>query len=280
MATELTPTELKALQFRLTAVERRVDVITGTIGPASTVGTLDFLSQTRGSPGFVVDPGVARETPCLCYEIDNPNHSELCFSKGIVGALDKEQIGPYCPTKEVKPLTPRQKARLEDFQAAADACKVEIQDIPKGEEMDPWMACMHRELKARGRDMNGARVYEQPPIPITSPAAQDFKPAELAQITANESNDPPVGGQTYVDGVPMTYINEVRRKAGEIMLENPGTTYQDAREEALDIGGAQLLGDPSMTYDDLEPAVLKADQEQNYFPPEVARTYRLEHEEE
>ncbi len=278
MATELTPSEMRALQFRLTAVERKVDVITGTIGPAGTVGTLDFLSQTRGSPGFVVDPGVARETPCLCYEIDNPNHSELCFSKGIVGALDKDQIGSYCPTKDVKPLTPRQKARLEDFQSSADACKLEIQDIPKGEEMDPWMACMHRELKARGRDLSGSQVYEQPPVAITNPAAKDFKPAEFAQITANESNDPPPSTPDEYEGVPAAYVNEVRRQAGRLMMENPSMTYPEARADALDNAAAQLIGEPSLSNEDLEAAVISADDQQHYFPPEVARTYRLEHE--
>lgn len=280
MAETLTPEEQKLLVFRIAALERKMEVVTGVVGPASQVGTLDFLSQTRGSPGFVVDPGIARETPCICHEIDNPEHSELCFSKGIVGALDKEQITLYCPTKEVRPLTPAQKARLEDFQASADVCKGEIQDVPKGEEMEPWLSCMSRELRARGREMNGEAAAVAPTTTVASPAAQDFHPAEFAQIVANESNDPPPAEPTSYEGVPADYVNVVRQQAGRLMMEDPHLTYPEAREEALDNAGAQLIGEPSLSYEDLEAAVISADRAQNYFPPEVARTYRLEHEED
>lgn len=150
---------------------------TGAGGP----GVADFLSQTRGSPGIVVDPAVAREpTPCLCYEIESRSgHSQLCFHHGVVGALDKDQDDLYCQNKQVRPPTPDQKARLEDFQSAADTCKASIQDVPKGQELEPWLACMSAELRSRGRALSGVPTVEavsasadQIPVSPTSMPAQ------------------------------------------------------------------------------------------------------------
>jgi hypothetical protein len=149
---------------------------TGAGGP----GVADFLSQTRGSPGLVVAPDVAREpTPCLCYEIESRSgHSNLCFHHGIVGALDKEQVDLYCQTKEERPPTPEQKARLEDFQGSADTCKTSISDVPKGQELEPWMSCMSAELRSRGRTLSGVptvdSVAAQPDqIPVSSTPMPD-----------------------------------------------------------------------------------------------------------
>ncbi|HUY55350.1 MAG TPA: hypothetical protein VMV23_09360 [Candidatus Nanopelagicaceae bacterium] len=143
---------------RFEAQESDAPPWTGAGGP----GVADFLSQTRGSPGIVVDPAVAREpTPCLCYEIESRSgHSNLCFHHGVVGALDKGQVDLYCQTKVEKPPTAEQKARLEDFQASADTCKTSIEDVPKGQELEPWLSCMSAELRSRGRALSGVPTVD------------------------------------------------------------------------------------------------------------------------
>lgn len=166
---------------------------TGPGGP----GVADFLSQTRGSPGLVVDPAVAREpTPCLCYEIESRSgHSQLCFHHGVVGALDKDQDALYCQNKEIRPPTPEQKARLEAFQESADVCKASIQNVPKGEELEPWLACMSAELRARGRALSGVPTVDaasaepdQIPVATTSMPAQGSGLEERAEAVPSMEN--------------------------------------------------------------------------------------------
>jgi len=97
------------------------------------------------SPGIVVDEAVAKATPCICYDVDG---KLMCFSKGIIGTLDQGQIEAYCPEKKiVKEGIAR---RVAKFREAAEVCKLEIKDIPKGERLEPWLKCMGRELRARG----------------------------------------------------------------------------------------------------------------------------------
>jgi len=52
--------------------------------------------------GIVTDSKVAAETPCTCYKFDVVG--ELCYSKGIMGALDKEQIRKYCTHRVYKDI--------------------------------------------------------------------------------------------------------------------------------------------------------------------------------
>lgn len=107
---------------------------------------LHSIPAAHGSPGIVVDADVAARTPCTVYSIDG---SEIVFSKGIIGALDKAQKEAYCPTKEYK-KSPGIEKRLRNWQEAVNICKTEIADIPKGERLEPWLSCMGRELPKKG----------------------------------------------------------------------------------------------------------------------------------
>lgn len=145
----LTEEEMHKLELRVKDLERRLDVVEaqeaaepwhGDNGP----GIADFLSKRTGSPGILVDEGVARATPCICFEIDKADKTkaELCFSKGIVGALDEGQKTLFCPDKIIKQPTEKQKRRIQGFQEAASVCK--------GQEVEPWLQCMSQALKSKG----------------------------------------------------------------------------------------------------------------------------------
>ena len=143
---------LQRIDSRLDDVDRRLGVLEAQEaqepwhhpdGPCQT----DFLSQMGGSPGIVLDPGMARATPCVRYTI---GEKPLVYSKGILGALDPEQEQVYCPSWIDKEPTPAQRERIEAFQQSADACKTEIADVPKGEKLHPWLGCMTRELRTKG----------------------------------------------------------------------------------------------------------------------------------
>jgi hypothetical protein len=102
--------------------------------------------ETASSPGIVVNEALAKSSPCRCATLDG---SELCFSRGIVGALDKGEKKLYCPTKtyfESAGLT----ERLKKFKEAVAAAQEKVKHIPKGERLEPWLAAMSEELEKRG----------------------------------------------------------------------------------------------------------------------------------
>lgn len=103
---------------------------------------LHSIPYSAGSPGIMVDPDVAARTPCKCY-------NNICFSRGIIGALSEPQREAYCPTTE-HVTSPGMTQRLENWQEAVDVCKGEIAKYEKGERLEPWLGCMGRELEKRG----------------------------------------------------------------------------------------------------------------------------------
>ena len=108
---------------------------------------LHSVPYIHGSPGIVVDEARAKASSCRCVEY-KPG-KKLCFSKGIVGALSDEQEKLYCSTIE-EMESPGLEKRLKSWQGAVTICKAEIEPIPKGERLEPWLLCMSRELSARG----------------------------------------------------------------------------------------------------------------------------------
>ena len=103
-----------------------------------------------GSPGFVMDPGRARSTPCIRLELGE-GHAPLVYSKGVVGVLDDEQQALYCQEGYVdRPITEAQRARLEAFAMAAHECSTEAKAAAPEELLPAYFSCLGRELKAKG----------------------------------------------------------------------------------------------------------------------------------
>lgn len=71
--------------------------------------------------GIVVNEELAKKSPCTCYEVELPDGRKLllCWAKGIIGMLSKEQIEKYCPKKIIKPAPERLKRRYIKFIEAA-----------------------------------------------------------------------------------------------------------------------------------------------------------------
>lgn len=109
---------------------------------STTILLLHSIPYAHGSPGIVVDSDIAARTPCKCYD-------NICFSRGIIGSMSEAQREAYCPTVE-HVTSPGMTRRLKNWQEAVNVCKVEIESIPKGERLEPWLSCMGRELPARG----------------------------------------------------------------------------------------------------------------------------------
>lgn len=111
-----------------------------------------LLFEMNHEPGtmgaHILDEAVARSTPCHKFTLPSGKH--LVFSKGAIGPLDEGQQALYCPETVDVPLTEGQKKRFDAFTQAVETCQVEIQPIPKGERLGPWLKCMSREAKAKG----------------------------------------------------------------------------------------------------------------------------------
>lgn len=103
---------------------------------------LHSIPHSHGSPGIMVDKDIAARTSCKCYD-------NVCFSRGIIGALSPAQREAYCPTTE-HVTSPGMTKRLRDWNEAVGVCKVEIKEYEKGERLEPWLECMGRELPKRG----------------------------------------------------------------------------------------------------------------------------------
>jgi hypothetical protein len=101
--------------------------------------------NTEESPGIVVYPDIAKASPCKCAKVDG---SELCFSPGIIGAMDEGQKELYCNPKTTF-KSPALIQRLKIFKQAVKAAQKKVKDIPKGERLEPWLAAMSEELTKR-----------------------------------------------------------------------------------------------------------------------------------
>ncbi|MEW6624566.1 MAG: hypothetical protein AB1420_15830 [Bacillota bacterium] len=115
--------------------------------------SIHHIVEVQGSPGIVVDEGLAKATPCKCYPIPTPEKPEqmLCFSRGIIGGLTDAQEKLYCPSKVI--VEEGISKRVAKFREAVKVCKAEIEKYPKGERLTPWLECMGREAKKRSIEL-------------------------------------------------------------------------------------------------------------------------------
>jgi len=106
---------------------------------------LHSVPYVEGSPGIVVDSDRAFNTPCKCARVDG---SEICFSKGIIGAMTDSQKAFYCNPKTYFE-SPALEKRIREFKKAVAAAKEKIKEVPKGERLEPWLKAMSEELGKR-----------------------------------------------------------------------------------------------------------------------------------
>lgn len=128
--------------------ERRASPAPATGEGLPTSEIVAVLPGATGHPGFVIDEGEARGTPCTAFDLGEGQR--LTFSEGILGALDEGQVALYCPETVVQELTDEQRARALQFKEAGDTCGLEVAGKDPDERLDPWMACMSKEAKRRG----------------------------------------------------------------------------------------------------------------------------------
>ncbi len=105
---------------------------------------LNMAVESLGSPGIMVNEDIAARTPCRCYTYEG--EPAICYSRGIIGSMSKGQIEAYCnPLIELG-----ESKRVREFRAAAAEAKKEIEGIPRGERLEPWLREMSKALRKRG----------------------------------------------------------------------------------------------------------------------------------
>ncbi len=103
---------------------------------------LQSIPEAEGLGGIVVRPDTAALGPCTCYD-------NVCFHKGIIGALNSSERSQYCQQIE-KGESPGMVKRVEHWKEAVGVCKGEIAETPRGQRLEPWLRCMGQELSKRG----------------------------------------------------------------------------------------------------------------------------------
>lgn len=112
----------------------------------------DWFPEAYHEPGeiggIVVDSGLARQTPCRIVQLGDNN---LWYSKGIVGALNSDQKKLFCEQGfENVDLSPDLVDRQRKVRETAIACQGNVQDIPTGERLEPFLTCMAKDLADKG----------------------------------------------------------------------------------------------------------------------------------
>lgn len=91
--------------------------------------------------GIVIDERKALETPC-----ERVSGTDLVFSEGVVGALDREQRDRYCKSGIIEIESPRLRARYSMFKRAVEVCKGRTRDLKGAERVKAYIECMKEEL--------------------------------------------------------------------------------------------------------------------------------------
>lgn len=111
----------------------------------------DFVNPDRR--GIVLDEGVAREAPCIGYELSGRGEGpDLIFAKGIEGPLSDDQVEAFCADIRIRDVSPEQLERLTAFRESAELCSTEVDEsFARGDRLEPYLSCMSRELRERGQ---------------------------------------------------------------------------------------------------------------------------------
>lgn len=109
---------------------------------------LHFGVEEVGSPGLVVNEARAKASPCSCFTYKG---KDMCWSKGIIGMLGRDQQDIYCIAGKTYKARPALTERYTRFAEAAEAAHKKIEAMPSGvERLEAWLGAMGEELAKKG----------------------------------------------------------------------------------------------------------------------------------
>ncbi|GAI71688.1 unnamed protein product [marine sediment metagenome] len=135
----------KGLETKVERLRTELDTLRDEVyGRLRGVRLSDWVLPEPGA--LIVNPERAKATPCKCFTYKGRDY---CWSPGAIGMLKQEEEAIYCPTKEYE-ARPGITQRFEEFSEAAEEAHKEIESIPKGERLEPWLEAMGKALSKRG----------------------------------------------------------------------------------------------------------------------------------
>ena len=100
--------------------------------------------------GIIASEARALEGPCECFEL--PSGKRYCWDKGIIGALDQEQIARFCPpSNSVTRSGGEIPSHVQEFIEASEACEIgKTADGMQVTNLQTRLECMSKEASKRG----------------------------------------------------------------------------------------------------------------------------------
>jgi len=92
--------------------------------------------------GIVVNEFEALISPC-----EHIKGTNLYYSKGIIGALNQEQIEKYCKRGIIEIERPEVVKRHEKWKEAVKICRMRTAHLKSGEKIKAFVECMEKEAK-------------------------------------------------------------------------------------------------------------------------------------
>lgn len=108
---------------------------------------MHYTEHAMNGHALIIDEARAKTSPCSCFSYKGRDY---CFTQGAIGMLTGQQQEEYCKAGKFPSVGPGARERFEKFAEAAEEAHKEIEDIPKGERLEPWLRAMGRELSERG----------------------------------------------------------------------------------------------------------------------------------
>lgn len=147
---------IDAIFDRLDAIDRKVtDIDQKAIQErfALSSWTPEAFHEPGTIGGIIVDEGAVREGKCDCIPLGDNSH--LCYHKGVVGALSREQEVLFCDpsNRQILQVSPELQARQRILKDAAIICQAETTDIPADRRLEPFMNCLVKLGKKKGLDI-------------------------------------------------------------------------------------------------------------------------------
>jgi hypothetical protein len=111
----------------------------------------DYLFFAVGVDAIVVNPQEALNPalPCKCVSVTRESGAteDLCWKKGMIGLIGKDELDAYCPadSRQYPKSAQGMSKRLESFEKASEMC-----ETAGATDLSSRLACMSAALRSQG----------------------------------------------------------------------------------------------------------------------------------
>ena len=145
--------KFKSLDSKLSQIQK--DIVQVSVSPKTSsssspehldISPSDLVIQLA-LDGIVWDENKAKTSGCKCVSLPK-EEKQLCWAKGIIGALSQKQVKKYCTPENTVIEETKLPSHVEKFIEASDACKKgQTYDGKKIKNLQDRLVCMHKMLE-------------------------------------------------------------------------------------------------------------------------------------